>query len=435
MAARAVEQSKRMARRHRARVVRVGNFTASNRLVVGRRSRLDIARRLLARLGDAALPEAVLQLGCEILGADRGVLYLPHPQHGIEPVARYPDEATLHPSDALDSQRLTWQTLHSSLPQIIDCVHDDEARWEYCHGGDCRLTLSVPLQWEGQNIAVVNLYYDDRPPAIQAMLLSLVYAYAELAALALVQHERLRVAPDRPSGQTVCLAHVHQYAIGSGVSAVLAASEAERARIARDLHDGARQALLGAQLHLEAAQEALRRGDAGAMQDHLRHGRAALNTIEQELACIVRNLYPPRLDEGHLSITLTELAQQWTVATQTLTLCAFDPCLPPLEATQSIALYRIVQEALANCSRHAGASRVVISMHCDEHYVTLVVNDDGRGGAAPRGGAIGLLSIAQRAHAIGAEFSLDSPPGGGTRVVVRLPLEHCHQRQSGGSDA
>ncbi|MCS6882731.1 MAG: GAF domain-containing sensor histidine kinase [Oscillochloridaceae bacterium] len=390
----------------------------------------------MTRLGDAALPEAVLQLGCEILGADRGLLHLPHPRHGIELVARYPDDATLHPADALDSRRLTWQTLHSSLPQIIDCVHDDEARWEYCHGEDCRLTLSAPLQWEGQNIAVVQLSYDGRRPAIETTLLSLVYEYAELAALALVQHERLRVAPDRLSGQTVCLADANQHAFGSGVSAVLAAGEAERARIARDLHDGARQALLGAQLHLEAMREALQRGDTRAIQDHLSHGRTALNTVEQELARIVRNLHPPRLDKGDLSITLTELARQWTAATQTLTLCTVDPCLPPLEATQAIALYRIVQEALANCSRHARASRVAISLHCDDKkHVTLVIDDDGRGGASPRGGAVGLLSMAQRAHAIGAEFLLDSPPGRGTRVVVRLPLEHRCPRQSAGGDA
>jgi len=209
----------------------------------------------------------------------------------------------------------------------------------------------------------------------------------------------------------------------SGVSAALAASEAERVRIAHDLHDGARQALLGAQLHLEAAHTALLHGNVRASQDHLSHSRTALDTVEQELSRIVHDLHPPRLGEAEFPIVLSELGERWAAATQARVHYAFDPGLPPLEGAQAIALYRIVQEALANCSRHACASRVGISLVCDEQYLTLSVDDNGRGGATVRGGGVGLLSMAQRAYAIGADFWIDSPPGKGTRVVVRLPLD------------
>ncbi len=419
-----MEQSKkRMARRRGARLSGEGHLTSSERRVANWRLWLDVARRLLARLGDSALPEAVLQLGCEMLGADRGTIYLLDGQGGVIPVARYPSDSARHIPDALDGERLTWQTLHRSLPQIVDCSHDGEARWEYCRGGDCWPTLSVPLQWEGHNIAVVQLSHDHRPAAIEAGTLGLVHEYADLAALTLVQHLRLCAMPGRPCIEMARLEGANERSFRSGVSAALAASETERDRMARDLHDGARQVLMGAQLHLEALREALLREDAQAMEAHLSRGRAALDAVEQELARIVRDLSPPQLDAGDLPTALRELAEQWAAATQVRMHCAFDPCIPVLEATPAIALYRIVQEALANCSRHACASSVAISLVCDEQHLNLVVADDGRGGASARGGGIGLLSMAQRAHAIGAEFVLDSPPGRGTRVVVRLPLD------------
>lgn len=389
-------------------------------------SRLNTARWLLSRLGEPALPAAVLQLGCEVLGADYGVLYLLDACQGVVPVARYPEAMAAPMLDALDGTRLTWQTLRRSLPQIVDCAYDDEARGEYCHGEACWPTVSLPLQWAGQNFAAVQLSYHHRPVAIEGDMLALTHEYADLAALALVRHQRLCSLPGEAAAGR--LEGANERSLMAGVSAVLAASETERDRIARDLHDGPRQALLGAQLHLEALREALLRGNARAMQNHLGHAQAALDAVEEELARIARDLYPPWLDDGDLSAMLGDLAERWAAATQIQVRRAFDPCVPPLEATQAIALYRIAQEALANASRHAGASSVVISLLCDEHHVTLVVADDGRGGASIRSGGIGLLSMARRAHAIGAQFVLDSPPGRGTSVVVRLPLDQTPPR-------
>ncbi len=422
-----MEQSnKRMARRHGARRAGVGRFSSPERHVANQPSRLDTAKRLLARLGEPGLPETVLQLGCEMLGADQAVVYLLDARQSVAPVARYPAAAATHPADALDGARLTWDTLRRSLPQFVDCAHDDEARWEYCRGGECWPILSVPLQWEGQNFAVVQLAYARWPGAIAAGTLRLVHEYADLAALALVQHLRLSPMAGLPRREMGHGEGAHERSYIAGVSAALAAGESERERIARDLHDGARQALLGAQLHLAALGEALLREDARAMETHLIHGRAALDAVEQELARVVRDLSPPRLDEGDLAAALRELAEQWAAATQIRTHCAFDPCVPSLEVARAVPLYRIVQEALANCSRHAHASSVTLSLFCDERHLNLIVADDGCGGAAVRGGGLGLLSMAQRAHAIGAELALDSPPGGGTRVVVRLPLDRPH---------
>jgi signal transduction histidine kinase len=214
----------------------------------------------------------------------------------------------------------------------------------------------------------------------------------------------------------------NDYSFSSGVSLALAVSEAERARIARDLHDGARSAILGVQLHLEALRMACMQGDSLAIQEHLARGRAALDAIEQELSHIVRDLYPPQVGEADFPTVLVNLSERWSAATRIPVEYAFDPNIPVLETAQVIALYRIVQEALANCNRHAQASRVTLTLTCADDMLLLTVADNGRGGANLRGGGIGLLSMAQRAHAIGASFHIDSPPDQGTRIEVKLPL-------------
>ncbi|MGQ9526497.1 sensor histidine kinase [Chloroflexus sp.] len=396
----------------------VADLAISERLTL-----VTMVRRLLSHLGSPQLPHAIVQLGCEVLNADRGALYLLDQNQKVALIAQYPDVAPDHDdqnTDALDEARLSWHTLHDFLPQLVDCAHDSEAQFHYCSGGDCWLTLSVPLQWEGQNIAVVQLSYNPNSAVDQMSILGLVYAYAELAALALVQHWRYR---DPAHTQVVCPPFTDTHSFMSGVSLALAASEAERSRIAGDLHDGVRSALLGMQLHLEALRVACMQGDISAAQQHLGQSQAVLDAIDQELSHIVRDLYPPQVGEADVPTVLINLGERWSAATKIPVEYVFDPNLPVLETAQVVALYRIVQEALSNCNRHACASRVTIRLTYADDHVLLMVADNGRGGANLRGGGIGLLSMAQRAHAIGASFHIESPLYQGTSIMVRLPFK------------
>ena len=86
-----------------------------------------------------------------------------------------------------------------------------------------------------------------------------------------------------------------------------------------------------------------------------------------------------------------------------------------------MAIYRITQEALSNVVRHAHANSVQLSLRTTPTEVTLVISDNGIGAASPRGGGIGLFSMSERAHSIGAQLQIDSPPGQGTQIRVILP--------------
>ena len=85
------------------------------------------------------------------------------------------------------------------------------------------------------------------------------------------------------------------------------------------------------------------------------------------------------------------------------------------------AAYFICSEGLANAAKHAGASRVRLAAECQGAILVVEVEDDGAGGADLEGGS-GLRGLVDRVEALGGEFRLDSPPGGGTRVEARLPV-------------
>jgi len=101
-----------------------------------------------------------------------------------------------------------------------------------------------------------------------------------------------------------------------------------------------------------------------------------------------------------------------------------DPALPELPARTQAELLRIAQEALANVHRHADAKVALIRARVEDGWFVLVIQDDGRGFEVGEPGQsdFGLLAMRERAAMIGGELSIDSHPGGGTRVEVRAPV-------------
>jgi signal transduction histidine kinase len=93
-------------------------------------------------------------------------------------------------------------------------------------------------------------------------------------------------------------------------------------------------------------------------------------------------------------------------------------CSPSIEAVA----YFVVSESLTNVAKHARASRCEVTVERRGDRLLVVVSDDGQGGAAPAGGS-GLDGLAQRAAAVDGTLTIDSPPGGPTRITVELPCE------------
>lgn len=206
---------------------------------------------------------------------------------------------------------------------------------------------------------------------------------------------------------------------------ILEAQETERRQVARELHDGVSQLLASALYRLHALENgvpATWRAGAAAAGNVVRQ---ALTEVRQ----ISHGLRPRVLDDLGLDPALRALARELRLRTGmrvTLRLPAEDevPRLPPLLEQ---AVYRIAQEALTNIERHAAARSVILRLLRLERGVRLSIRDDGCGPRAtgeeqaPATG-LGLRHMQERAQLAGGTFALKSAPGGGTIVVVELPL-------------
>jgi signal transduction histidine kinase len=200
----------------------------------------------------------------------------------------------------------------------------------------------------------------------------------------------------------------------------MAVSE-ERNRLARDLHDSAKQQALAASFQLGTALTLFDQ-DPEAAKAHLLEADSLVDTVRAELTDLIRELRPYSRNGQDLPETLNEYATEWAHRSG----IAVDVSVQGvgnLPLDMEGALYRILQEALANVARHSAAEKVAVELRHDMDTVTLTVQDDGRGFNARIGQkGMGLHSMRERADSLGGKFELESKPGAGTRIMVLLPL-------------
>jgi signal transduction histidine kinase len=211
--------------------------------------------------------------------------------------------------------------------------------------------------------------------------------------------------------------------VASRVRIVAAADEARR-RIERNLHDGTQQRLVSLGLALRAAEADLAPGQED-LRRRLSGVATGLGDAVEELQEISRGIHPAILAKSGLAPALQTLAHRSPIPVDLD--IATDARFPePIE----VAGYFVASEALANVAKHADASRIDVSLAERQGRLLLAVEDDGAGGADPARGS-GLVGLRDRVEALGGSISVQSPPGGGTRVAVDLPLELEPQQTTG----
>jgi two-component system sensor histidine kinase UhpB len=196
----------------------------------------------------------------------------------------------------------------------------------------------------------------------------------------------------------------------------LAAQEAERLRIARELHDEVGQTLTAVALRAERA--------AGELPAQAQALVEIVDTIHRSLddvRRIARELRPEALDDLGLIDALISLCLRMERQGALRVLRELEGGLPPLSTEAELVIYRVAQEALTNAFRHAEASKVRVALVRKDEHVVLTVTDDGRGLPTPMPAeATGLAGMRERAILIQGQLEIDSPPGGG--VEVRLTV-------------
>jgi two-component system, NarL family, sensor histidine kinase UhpB len=208
---------------------------------------------------------------------------------------------------------------------------------------------------------------------------------------------------------------------------VLAAQEAERVGIARDLHDEVGQLLTGVLLQLNAIVET-----APAHRVELDEATQAVRRALDEVRRISSELRPEMLEDLGLVSALTELSTTFARVSGVRVERQFDRSLPKLGADTELAVYRIAQESLTNVTRHAKASRVTITLERGRDSVVLRVVDDGRGFAGEPEEHGGLRSMRERALLVDGALAIK--PGARGGIEVRLEVPAAPVMQAAGVD-
>ncbi len=204
---------------------------------------------------------------------------------------------------------------------------------------------------------------------------------------------------------------------------LIALQESERLALARELHDELGQRCSA--ILIETA--CLRRcavDDRPALLGAAARADMAAQSLYQLLAGLLRRLRPANLDALGLVAALQELCESWEERSGVACVFHFEAMDETLPERINIAVYRVAQEALTNVTRHAHANQVRLVLVRDATGdVCLTISDDGRGmdlARATRG--LGLLGASERAAALGGELRVESTPGAGVRLMLRIPL-------------
>lgn len=270
-------------------------------------------------------------------------------------------------------------------------------------------TVGVPIEWRARIIGVCVVFSTDPATRFGPEDVALLNVFAKHAAIALANARLHRESEER----------ARRLAVG-----------AERERVVRDVHDTVARALGTILTHMDAA----RADDPGGRLDA---ARAAARAALAETRRTVLGLGPSLLDAHSLDDALAvELG--WVRSTAGIrTDLVVTGAHRPLDADIGATALRLVQEALTNVVAHAAASQVRVGVMYGDEEVCVVIEDDGRGfdpsdGAVRRAG-LGLTGIVTRARQLGAQLRIESTPGWGTGIKLRIPYERAGRKPGEGA--
>jgi signal transduction histidine kinase/ligand-binding sensor domain-containing protein len=215
----------------------------------------------------------------------------------------------------------------------------------------------------------------------------------------------------------------HEEEISALNERLMKAQEQERIRIAAELHDGVMQELLAVTMMLGTAKRRIDdHSPAKATIDKIQDRMIRVGTDIRRLS---HDLHPPILQEAGLPRAVQTYCERFAAGSGLPVSCDADESVHDLSPGASLALFRIMQEALGNAARHATAKQITVRLSRANGEVSLSVSDDGVGFDASRlssPGGLGLITMRERASQLDGTFEFDSAPGRGTTIQVVIPF-------------
>ncbi|MCP9485998.1 MAG: sensor histidine kinase [Gaiellaceae bacterium MAG52_C11] len=313
------------------------------------------------------------------------------------------------------------RALLEALPDLLLRLGADGTYLEL--GGDLSRLANPPELVVGANV------HDLLPADVAESLMEGVAAALSSDELATVNYRlqthlgdlrdfELRIAPAAP-GEVLAIVrdvtdlHDAIREVRESRARIVAAGDAERRRIERNLHDGAQQRLVAVSLHLHLIRQRLE-GRPEAVPELLDAAQSELALALEEIRELVRGLHPRILTDHGLARAIRMLAERSLLPIEIAALPE-ERLGPSVEA----AAYYVIAEALANAAKHAQAGLITVGVEALATHTVVEVADDGVGGADPSG--TGLQGLADRVAALGGSFAVSSVPGAGTAVRAELP--------------
>ncbi len=345
--------------------------------------------------------QTLVDVSVSVLKADRSVIFvwneekkkiLPRVSQGFQ-------SDTLYALNFEDGEGMVGQAFANGEPVIISDLKISALRGDLqtvVRNEGIQSYAHFPIVVDGRVVAVFNVAYT-RPNALHEDSIRLFTALANRASLAIANMELFEQTKD------------------------LAVME-ERNRLARDLHDSAKQKAFAALAQLGTANGIIRTKPEDVIP-HLTEAETLVYEVIQELTFLIQEIYPIALQEKGLPTTLREYVFEWENRNDAgINLTVQNERSLPLDVEQ--AVYRFIQEALANVSRHSKAKRVDISLVYNPESLQVIIADDGHGfDMNQKAKGMGFRSMRDRISSIRGTVQIQSAPGQGTRLIAQLPIK------------
>jgi signal transduction histidine kinase len=309
---------------------------------------------------------------------------------------------------------IIWSVIQTGKPVLLD----GEATNSSGAANPCSVaTLCVPLSIKGKAMGAIHCSKINARAGFSESdqeLLSIIAGQATIA----IENARLFNS-----------VRGHQLKLETSLIKVLTAQEDERSRISAELHDGLAQWLVSASYSMQTGAEQMTSSKFEEARGELDRANDIVSQSVKELRRVILDLHPIALAELGLIGALRQSIDYFNKENGVR--CDFNVigCSANLSFINDVTIYRVIQEALNNVRKHASADHVSIVLEYNDDHVAVSIEDDGVGfdlknirGKNGTGVSLGLVTMKERAEMIGGDFEINTRPGDGTGIIMRLPV-------------
>jgi signal transduction histidine kinase len=396
-----------------------GRLLSEARSTAAEQAALAEAAHAIARLDLDAVLKTIVQRASEIVKSSRCSLHLyDEKTHELYFAAGHNNSPALQTHRLPADAGIIGQVYNSGEPALIEDMQADP-RSAYTHIDQAEQShafIAVPLKGHSGPIGVlVNSHHDKG--VFTRRDVDLLTTFADYATIALSNAHLYRSLEQREQERTQL------------VQQLLTGQEAERRRVAVDIHDGPLQSIGVNILSLDRVRKLLTAGRAEQAAEELVEAREAMSAVVQELRNVINDLRPALLETFGLAVATEAHIKTFSQANGIAVTLEDDLDGERMPAPVEAVFYRLMQEALSNVRKHSGATVAWVKLSFYDGMLRMSITDNGRGfdpataaSSALASGHIGLHSMHERVSAIGGSLAIDAAPDRGTCLTFSAPI-------------